>query len=99
MTDRSSTVGGYCPTHMMPYPCHACLPGVYPMPYQPPAPPAYVPPTTVTSRTVPVPCAVCDRKGYRPELGVPDDPDAEWLQCDACDGKGWLMVTETITTR
>jgi hypothetical protein len=52
---------------------------------------------TVTTRQVPVSCEVCAGRGYRPEM--PDDPDGEWKQCDACQTKGWLTVTETRTER
>lgn len=54
-------------------------------------------PTVVTTRQVPISCEVCKGRGHRPE--DPDDDDAEWIRCQPCDGKGWLMVTETTTTR
>lgn len=53
--------------------------------------------TSTTSRSVPVPCEVCKQRGYRPE--DPEDVDSEWKQCDACHGKGWSNVTETIVTK
>ncbi len=65
-------------------------------PYGPPTPPAPAI-VTVTTRNVPVLCGVCKGYGNRPEL--PDEPDTEWIKCQPCDGKGWLFVTETTTTR
>lgn len=62
----------------------------------PPPPPTAA--VSVTTRQVPVRCGVC-RGGYvRDPADIAND-DAEWVRCDACDGKGWLMVTETTTTR
>lgn len=52
-------------------------------------------PVTVTQRRVPVPCEVCKQRGYVPE--DVDEPDGDWKQCEACEGKGWLVVSETIT--
>ncbi len=80
-------------THHEPPPCSLCpeLAGGMPKP----------PPTRtviVTTRQVPIPCAVCERVGSRPDP-CDDGEDAAFIECDACDGKGWLMVTETTTTR
>ena len=99
MNEQSTAVpgtwGGFCPVHQRAYPCPVCT-----------SAPAYVPtpstapsPFIVTTRQVPVPCAVCDKRGWRPTPFEEDNPEDEGQQCDACAGKGWLMVTETTTTR
>lgn len=53
----------------------------------------------VTTRQVPIPCAVCQGRGCVKDPSDFDNEDAEWIRCKPCDGKGWLMVTETITER
>lgn len=85
----TNTYGGFCPVHHQPYPCRVCT-----------SAPSLTAPaaSSVTTRMVPTPCAVCDRKGFRPDPSD-DSEDAEWIKCDACDGKGWSNVIETTTTR
>ena len=56
-------------------------------------------PQSVTTRSVPVPCEVCEKAGWRPTPFEEDNPEDEGMKCDACNGKGWLMVVETARTR
>ncbi len=92
--------GGWCSVHAQNLPCRTCGTAAQsPLLQSPWSSPFGVPRpmTIVTTRPVPLPGGVCGRRGSVPEL--PDEPEGEWLECKPCAGKGWLMVTETTTTR